>query len=38
MSIGDSLIYVLVSWCLTMFIFGILAVWKCNFWSFVNGS
>jgi len=38
MSIDERLIYVLVSWVFTMFIFGILATWKYDFSSFVNGS
>jgi len=38
MTNGDSLIYVLVSLVFQMFIFGILAHWICDFWSFVNGS
>jgi len=38
MSNDESLIYAMVFECFTMFIFGILAGWKCDFCSFVNGS
>jgi len=38
MSNDVSLIYVLLYECFTMFIFDILADWKCDFWSSVNGS
>jgi len=34
----ESLIYVLCHECFTFFIFGILASWKCDLCSFVNGS
>jgi len=34
----ECLIYVLVFEWFTMFIFGILASWKCDFCSFVIGS
>jgi len=38
MSNDEILIYVLVSWLSHNDIFGILATWKCDFCSFVNGS
>jgi len=38
MSNDKSLIYLLVSLCFKMFIFGILETWKCDFFSFVNES
>jgi len=37
MSNDDRLIYVLVLECFTLFIFSILATWKCVFCSFVYG-